>query len=128
MKSLIGIAKERPLAEADLITDFPFGFPVGKVRGTVEFDSNESVLELCLSSPPSLLLAAIKSSLRKIYVQKEYFNKMLGIFYLQIFGIYGNTKSGQFISNVTVSLFLYLRTDIFGFGLRAIGRALTSKI
>lgn len=66
------MTKERPLVDADLVTDRSFGLWVGNCGKAVK-DSKESVLEFILSSPESLLAAA-KSSLKlKIYFVIKWF-------------------------------------------------------
>lgn len=50
---MVGITKDNPLVEADLITERDFGFPLGKSGSGVN-DSKESVLELFFSSADAL--------------------------------------------------------------------------
>lgn len=49
--SLLGITSDKPLVEADLITER--AFCLLKIRGAFVKDSQESVLELCLLSEAS---------------------------------------------------------------------------
>lgn len=60
---LDGMTNDKPLVDADLITERDFCFEVGN-RGPAANDSKESVLELCLSSIVASLLAAAKSNLK----------------------------------------------------------------
>lgn len=56
------MTRDRPLVDADLVTERSFGLLVGNWGNAVK-DSKESVLEFILSSPESLL-AADRSNLK----------------------------------------------------------------